>query len=329
MHDARAAVKPRSLIAVPNVSNAVAHALATASECVPMHAVMLSMATTHHRRLRDVQFARVAHLQCFMVRLVSVCYGFIDAFGQCVYGDCNKTLGLANPCLPSDYRRSQYVALNWAKWPLFIDALRVARSALWLEADVVILSNPWELLLAEAELAATVTHAVRYQWEAPPCSVPELVASPAVSCSKRGWPAPHPEPLNCGQLLLNSLDFALEVWGSRPAVFRNGAMSQQGYANAIKGNYSHSGLPLAFYNYCWKAHKYTYVVETCKLVTWHATCEMVAKSKRLAMNTSVSVSRRRGCATSVAHQLTAAQLGVFSHRPQQPKRLRSVSIGGP
>ena len=32
-------------------------------------------------------------------------------------------------------------------------------------------------------------------------------------------------------------------------------MSQQGYANAIKGNYSHSGLPLAFYNYCWKAHK--------------------------------------------------------------------------
>ena len=293
MHDAKAAVKARSLIAVPNVSNAVAHALATASECVPMHAVMLSMATTHHRRLRDVQFARVAHLQCFMVRLVSVCYGFIDAFGQCVYGDCNKTLGLANPCLPSDYRRSQCtnafalesrgpaalacsrllastahkpvhvrtlpckdVALNWAKWPLFIDALRVARSVLWLEADVVILSNPWELLLAEAELAATVTHAVRYQWEAPPCSMPELVASPAVSCSKRGWPAPHPEPLNwyapcckphqshahactlpllreillndscggtppshmrSGQLLLNSLDFALEVWGSRPA----------------------------------------------------------------------------------------------------------------
>ena len=51
--------------------------------------------------------------------------------------------------------------------------------------------------------------------------------------------APHPEPLNCGQLLLNSLEFALEVWASRPAVFKNGATSQQGYANQIKGNYSH------------------------------------------------------------------------------------------
>ena len=160
MHSARFASKGRSLIAVPSVSDAVDQALQAPSECVPSYAVMLSMATTHHMKLRTAQFARIAHLECFMVRLVSVCYGFVDSYGTCVHGSCNKSLGLANPCLPSDYRRSQYVALNWAKWPLFIDTLRVARSALWLEADVVILRNPWELLLAGAQLHATVHHAV-------------------------------------------------------------------------------------------------------------------------------------------------------------------------
>ena len=190
------AMRSRSFIEVPSVEQAVRDALTLESTCVPKQAVMLSMATTHHMRLRPVQFARIAHLDCFMDRLVSVCYGFVDEYGRCVYGSCNRSLGLANPCLPSDYRRSQYVALNWAKWPLFIGALRVARSALWLEADVVILRNPWELLLSDPQLSATTHHAVRYQFEAPPCIEAAQVESRAVMCSKKDWPLAHPEPLN-------------------------------------------------------------------------------------------------------------------------------------
>ena len=281
MHSARFASKGRDFIDVPNVTAAVTAALSVRSSCVPHEAVMLSMATTHHMRLRPAQFARVLHLDCFMRRVVSVCYGFVDDLGTCVYGSCNKTLGLANPCLPSDYRRSQYVALNWAKWPLFIDTLRVAKAALWLEADVVIMHNPWEILLSPTELSRTVQDAVRYQYESPPCTDPDLVRSDAVACLKPGtWPLPHPEPLNCGQLLLNSLSFALEVWHSRPAIIRNGAVSQQGYANSIRRNYSESGLPLAFFNHCWKAHRYSRILDMCALVSYHATCEMVAKTKR-------------------------------------------------
>ena len=59
------------------------------------------MATTHHMRLRPLQFARVAHLPCFLSRLGSVCYGFTDAYGQRVVGSCNASLGLADPCRPS------------------------------------------------------------------------------------------------------------------------------------------------------------------------------------------------------------------------------------
>ena len=163
-----------------------------------------SARTRSHMKLRREQFARVRHLDCFMSRVVSVCYGFEDEYGRCVVGSCDKALGLANPCLPSDYRRSQYVALNWAKWPLFMHALRVAKAALWLEADVVILRNPWEALLTEPQLGASVHDAVRYQYETPPCTIPRLVQSDAVSCSRSNSPHPHPEPLNCGQLLVRA-----------------------------------------------------------------------------------------------------------------------------
>jgi len=113
-HPPEFAFKTRPPISVPNVTGAVASALATPSTCVPHHTVMLSMATTHHQQLRRLQFARISHLSCFMSRVVSVTYGFRDDFGACVEGACGSSLGLANPCIPSDYRRSQYVSLNWA-----------------------------------------------------------------------------------------------------------------------------------------------------------------------------------------------------------------------
>jgi len=321
MHVKAFAEKGRSAIDVPNVTSAVLAALQTPSTCVPSAAVLLSMATTHHMKLRREQFARVRHLDCFMSRVVSVCYGFEDEYGRCVVGSCDKALGLANPCLPSDYRRSQYVALNWAKWPLFMHALRVAKAALWLEADVVILRNPWEALLTEPQLGASVHDAVRYQYETPPCTIPRLVQSDAVSCSRSNSPHPHPEPLNCGQLLLNSLEFASEVWASRPAVFRNGAVSQQGHANAIKSNYSESGMPLAFFNHCWKAKRHVHVTDPCALVSYHVTCEMVAKTKHAAMGAAIAMVAKHGCAISTPTALTRRQLNAFARRRESPHRL--------
>ena len=194
----------------------------------------------------------------------------------------------------------------------------------------------------------------------------------ARACGRAGVPMAltrHrvPPAVRSGQLLLNSLEFALEVWASRPAVFKNGAVSQQGYANAIKGNYSHSGLPLAFFNHCWKAHRvhaacaccvhncmpcvqqtapgstpaptshdrpcrpwpqYTRMVDGCGLTTYHATCEMVAKSKRLSMNASVAAANRRGCAISASDTLPPVQLSAFTGRLVQPTRLSAIRVGG-
>lgn len=119
---------------------------------------------------------------------------------------------------------------------------------------------------------------------------------------------------------------AQEVWASRPAVFKNGAMSQQGYANIIKSNYSHSGLPLDFFNLCWKAHRFVHIVDPCQLATYHATCAMNAKDKRSVMNQSLALVERRGCDMPSPTALSAAQLTAFTARDAQPTRLSAIRV---
>ena len=123
-HDPKFALRvQRAPLVVPNSTGAVVAALARPSACVPDGAVVLSMANKHHSKLRKLQFERVRHLECFMARVISVCWGdWPDDLGVCVRGSCNGGVGSA--CLPSDYRRSQYVSLNWAKWPFFINVLQ-------------------------------------------------------------------------------------------------------------------------------------------------------------------------------------------------------------
>ena len=136
---------------------------------------------------------------------------------------------------------------------------------------------------------------MRYQYETPPCTVPSLVESSAVACVKPGtWPLPHPEPLNCGQLLITSLAFAQTVWDSRPAQFMNGDKSQQYYANVAKHNFSHGGLPLDYYNYCWR--KEVSIVNKCRVATMHATCGQSSSDKGRLMHSFVKTFS--GCALS-------------------------------
>lgn len=261
---------------------------------------MLSMANPHHRPLRALQFARIQHISCLMNRLVSICWGFADdMFGACVTGVCkpspDRKVSKDSACAPSDYRRSQYVSLNWAKWPFFIDALRVARVILWIEADVVIGRNPWEGLAGIRGVDAPwLVNSlpkldVQYQWEIPPCNgswpSPDdfsWVKDPGVVCRRSGE---HTEPLNCGQLLITNLAFAQTVWNSRPDQFTNGDKSQQHYANVAKHSFSHGGLPLNYYNHCWRSK--VSVISRCRVVTMHATCEPSSSEKRKLMHSFV------------------------------------------
>ena len=200
--------KGRPELPVPNVTAAVATAISTPSSCVPDGGVLLSMTNVHHSRLRRLQFARFADTPCFMNRVVSVCYGLqpTASKAQSKNNDTSPSLGVCvhgPPVPPSDFKRSQYVALNWAKWPIFRDALVVARVVLWLEADVLILRNPWSFLPETATpsfQSQSQPYDIRYQPEAFPC---ESELQVGVGVKLRGNCELHPEPINCGQLVVS------------------------------------------------------------------------------------------------------------------------------
>lgn len=201
---------------------------------------------------------------------------------------------------------------------------------------MVILRNPWPRLLSEQQRAATHHHAVRYQLEGPDCRgvgaavnravsrstaagpaaggggagthhagaalAVEQEATPGIACNPAN-PGPHPEPLNCGQLLLNDIAFAEAVWSRRPRVFLNGEQSQQGYANEVKANFSHSGLPLDFFNHCWRTNRAASLHDICGALTYHATCALDSRAKLGLMSTVVQTAAGANCSLSQPHDL--------------------------
>ena len=83
-------------------------------------------------------------------------------------------------------------------------------------------------------------------------------------------------------------------------------------------------MPLGFFNHCWKAHRFAHITDACELVSYHATCEAIAKSKREAMNHSVAMIDRNRCATPREGVLTEHQLNAFMRRSAQPTRLYTM-----
>ena len=143
---------------------------------------------------------------------------------------------------------------------------------------------------------------------------------------------PGPYVVIVWQLLINSLRFAEEVWASRPARFVKGEASQQAYANAIKGNYSHSGMPLGFFNHCWRKKSsginITKLPTLCGLVTYHATCLGNAPLKQFRMNETVEFAKSQRCRPPLWEaSLTRTQLSVYSRRQRMPVWPRSSHNG--
>lgn len=251
--DIRKIVRPE--IAVPSIDAAVAHALSKPSECVPDGGIMLSVTNKHHGRLRPLQFAFFHHRPCFMHRVVSVCFNNVtDAFGTCV----RSTFVIP----PSDFRRSNYANLIWAKWRIISDALYAgARTAMWFDADVLILRNPWTALhLLGSSAASAPVYDIRYQSEPPP------VAEQHMSCSKPLPVCPDCASINGGQLVVTNARIAAQIYAARPRNLSNTDRLDQDWVDAIIHNsshfryllgnssqpqYSQCVLPASFVAECW------------------------------------------------------------------------------
>ena len=288
-------VKVRPQLVLPNVSAAVARALLEPSSCVAEGGVTLSVTNSHHAWLRPEQFALLEGQTCFMRRMVSVCYGVVDRFGLCVNS--------SHKVPPSDFRRSNYAALIWAKWRIMADALTVARVAMWLDADVLLLRNPWVALdLLDPRKVGAFDF--RHQSE-DPCAATQIEELQA-KCAN----------VNGGQLVMSNYRLAAQIYAARPRNLTNFHRLDQDFVENILRNRTNGfrscALPAHFASYCWSLPKRVLrkgrdnsiplpkrvaYVPLCQRVTHHFNCVTDSMKKKKVMRSMVA-SWRAECGNS-------------------------------
>jgi len=236
--------------------SAVRAAVRLPSGCVPSSSVLVSVVGAAATMLRPLQFERVASLHCLMRRVVTLCWNHTDAFGACV-----PARPLSTP--PSAAAREvQYHALTWAKWHVLHAALLEARVALFVDADVLLLANPFTTL-SVSRFAAE--HADKHADERHE-PTPELLYQ---------FEGPGSNPINGGQLLASSsheAEAVRVVLSQEPTSFGGVTQLDQEIAYlALSGRpeVRTAELPHTFAGNCWWGPE---IVPWCDLVTFHAHC---------------------------------------------------------
>ena len=242
---------------------AVRDALHHESVCVPAGMVLLSYVNDGHAQLRHLQLSRVMHLDCLLARMVTLGANYSDGMGAIVRAQASRL---------SNFRDADFYDITWLKWRLIglATAVPQCRAAFWLDADVVLLRNPFEGI-------SRVGHcAVQYQakqWGAlwtlrPPAGLPTLGPG-----------------LNSGQMLISDHAFASRVLAKRSnaAYIRFNASWEQDVAQAVLVRNSSCPLPGTFASECalrlrlWNDSALTAAAsritsELCRLTTYHACC---------------------------------------------------------
>ena len=181
--------------------SAVRASLATPSSCVPESAVLLSMVDTVQAPLRQLQFARVRDLRCLTTRVVSMCWNHSDTFGTCIQAP-STALAASDP-------EVLYHLKCWAKWSLLLTALHEARVAFYVDADVLLLRNPFAApdvaRFAATGAACSPEAQLLYQWE-----------------------GPGSNPLNSGQMISCSSGVVRHVLSARPRSLAEGNLPAGG-----------------------------------------------------------------------------------------------------
>lgn len=268
----------------------------SAGSCIPKGAVVLSIADPSVARLRELSLRRVARLQCFMRRVITLCLdGYTDSRGgTCVPAATQTRKGMSKAAGGSRHRSEKWSQLSWAKWPLLHVALSEggARMALFIDADVLLLRNPFARMDA-AQLAWPNFH---HQEDC-------LTATDraAKSCEQ-------PCRLNTGFLLVTSASFCWEVlrqlhprrwtarmpldqdvlqWGMKAFLRRDHNVTSCSFPAQVFA--SHCSEP-----YAQRLHvRGIKRINRCQLVAYHATCLYNVSQKLAQLEATLSQVERR------------------------------------
>ena len=118
---------------------AVSAAVSRRSTCISGRGVLFSVASPQIAHIRQLALRRVSHLRCLMRRFVSLCLGgFTDSHGTCVSGPAVRLASEQDA-----FHQSEWHKVAWTKWSLMYLALLEAPYALYVDADVLLLRNPF------------------------------------------------------------------------------------------------------------------------------------------------------------------------------------------
>eukprot|EP00965_Chrysotila_dentata_P246579 6207245-Pleurochrysis_carterae.AAC.1 len=231
--------------------SAVRAAVRSDSSCVPHSTVLISMHDETQEQIRHFSLSRVSSKACLMSRFVSLCWSSVRS--KRATGD-NGTCVKAPP--PSTVGAARYHEITWTKWLLLSIALREARLAFFIDADVVLLHNPFSALGSSARNDAMAcisdgvpTEELFYQYE-----------------------GPGTNPLNSGQLLTCSAEAISTILAAMPAVFDASSPLDQevAYAALQRSKRRIDRLPSRFAGNCWFGPPQN--PPWCTLTTFHAHC---------------------------------------------------------
>ncbi|KAL1523777.1 hypothetical protein AB1Y20_018701 [Prymnesium parvum] len=253
----------------------VRRALASPSSCVPDGAVLLSTVDRGLAPLRPLQFQRVRHQRCLLQRVVSLCWNHSDAYGVCVPA---PLAALTRFAVFSPGREVAYHLNCWVKWAMLSAALLEAKVAFYVDADVLLLRNPFTAPRVEAfstRERCDEGAQLLYQWE-----------------------GPGSNPLNSGQLLACSSAVALRALSAMPPQLMDGAlppgvMLDQEYAyNALRSSgHGIEQLPQpAFAGNCWFGPPQA--PPWCDVYLFHAHCTSPGAMMKSTRMTSVLLETR-------------------------------------
>ena len=344
--------------------NEVRKAVLRESSCVPGRGVMFSVVNKHMAPLRELAMQRVASLDCLMRRFVSLCLGgYRNRFGVCVDAPDVLPPGLQaadNASSPTAIRlnwsSTEYHKVTWAKWGLMHLALFEASYALCVDADALLLRNPFEhvelsllrghALLIQARVKALRRPHISYISWPSACAVlmpvlllrQEEMANCAIARGHMDYMCGAPCRMNSGVFFSSSPDLSREIMQRLyPIVFTQSTWVDQDIV--MKGmaenlSYSSCRLPPAFAGHC-SDKLGVRIPPPCELVTYHTTC-LKSTSDKLAVAQAV-LKEAAKCEPDVrgAHSVRIHQAGHCCRWPAQqvpflapePIRANTARIG--
>ena len=294
------------------VTHATRRAVARPSDCVPDGTVLLSTFNEYHLPLHRMQFRAVQGLRCLMSRVVLLCFGSAAPHewrGACVQAPTVQR---------SDHKRGDYHLLTWVKWTMAFHAMRAARAVLMIDADCVIVRNPFTPAVVARSDDLLYQEEFDGHFRQPFTSSVDPLARACVapwctgnaSRNPAGAPAwqlryrrlMRESPLNTGQLYVRSPALVDAILRTMPPTADADPRLEQVvvFQDVLAaGRFRASSLPASFAGHCWFKPDRS-PTAWCGVVTYHTHCLHSLRDKEEWMGYALGNVSSERCARPAA-----------------------------